>query len=266
MRRGERDHLTQRWCNEVVGPFDAMRICYPFNPDGTCSASASEVTELFHPSAAPSGASTKQLSGRFPFQGDRYGVAAEGYGSRLRLNPQVAELLTHAKELGEVLFPGRSEGPRFDFSIQFQPSTQASKITLLVDGTAIEYNNNHNDAFRPISWPGAGGEVGAKIVADTHLGEQIVHREGYWGLFRLIEEGDVDQDRRFIAVKMRVGVAKDVRFLLNPESGSGNPLFGRLRPDARLMDVFRAPRLVVPRNLFVGGMSCKSQPKGRADP
>ncbi|MCB9568801.1 MAG: hypothetical protein H6710_16560 [Myxococcales bacterium] len=260
VRRGERDLLTQRWCNEVHGPFEAMKICYPFARDGACNASASEVAELFHPkNGALWRLYEEALSGRFPFQGDRYGVAAQGYGSRLRLNPQVAELLTHAKELGEVLFPGDAAEPRFAFSILFQPSTTASKITLDVDGSLIEYNNNHRDTFRPMAWPGGGGAPGATIVADTHMGEQRAHGEGFWGLFKLLEQGDVDQEQRFIRVRMRVGAAKDVQFTINPESGLGTPLFGRLRPDARLMDVFRAPRLQVPRNLFIGGMSCPSQ-------
>ncbi|MCA9663757.1 MAG: hypothetical protein KC486_35845, partial [Myxococcales bacterium] len=260
VRRGESDQLTQRWCNEVYLPFEAMKICYPFTKDGACNASASEVAELFHPTT---GALWQlyddALAGRFPFEGDRYAVAVQGYGSRLKLNPKVADLLTRAKELGEVLFPGGAAGPTFSFSIQFQPSTTASKLRLLVDGTTFEYNNNHNDAFRPLTWPGEGGPPGAELVASIRGGEQRVRGEGFWGFFKLLETGDVHQEQRFIRVKMRVGEAKDVHFILNPESGLGTPLFGRLRPDAELMDVFRGSRLKVPSALFLGGMRCAAK-------
>lgn len=260
VRRGESDQLTQRWCNEVYLPFEAMKICYPFTEDGACNASASEVAELFHPTdGALWQLYGEALAGRFPFKGDRYEVALQGYGSRLKLNPKVAELLTHAKELGDVLFPGGAAAPTFAFSIHFQPSTTASKLRLVVDGSTLEYNNNHNDDFRPLSWPGEGGPPGAELVASIRGGEQRVQGEGLWGLFKLLEKGDVHQEQRFIRVNMRVGEAKDVSFILNPESGLGTPLFGRLRPDARLMDVFREPRLRVPSALFLGGMRCASR-------
>ena len=258
VRRGELDQITQRWCNEVVDPFDLMRACYPFTADAECQATASEVAEVFHPT---SGAIWRlydaALAARFPFQGDRYGLAAPGFGARYKPNPRVAEFLTHARELGEVLFPAGAEGPRLDLAVQFLPATGASRVALTVDGVSESYNNNSKDHPRPMTWPGRGGDQGARLVVHVLAGAQEVTGDGFWGLFKLLEKGELIQEPRFVRARFRL--AGGVELLIWPENGPGTPIFGRLRPDARPLDVFRAPRLVAPRSLFLGGKSCPSK-------
>jgi type VI secretion system protein ImpL len=257
VRRGELDQLTQRWCNEVVDPFDSMRQCYPFTAGAECQATGPELSAVFHPET---GALWRlydaSLAPRFPFQGDRYSVAPQGHSSRFKVNPKVADFLTHARELGDVLFPAGAADPRFDLAVQFQPTTGASLVALELDGVSESYNNNFNDRFRTIRWPGQ-GEPGARLTVQILAGAQEVTGDGYWGLFRLLEKGDLVQEQRFIRVRFRV--AGGVELLLSPLTGPGSPIFGRLRPDARPLDVFRAPRLVAPRGLFLGGKSCPNK-------
>ena len=267
INRGSLDELTMRWCNEVVYPFDTMRPCYPFNKGATCDVSGDEVAGLFQPQSGKLWALYNDaLAARFPFQGDRYVPAPQGYNSRVKLNPAVARFLTNARELGDVLFPAGSPGPSFSFAVQFKPLETASQITLTVDGTPISYNNSDRDRFQPITWPGQGGAPLTRLEAQIKGGLSKVEGPGFWGLYRLIEQGNVMRSGRLVVVKLLFNdrvTSAEIR--LNPQDGAGNPLFGKVRalpepgqtPEVGLMDIFRERRLAPPRQLFTSGTSCK---------
>lgn len=263
--RGALDEVSRSWCDQVVYPFDMMRVCYPFAASATCDVSRDEVAGLFQPQNGKLWALyNESLSHKFPFEGDRYVAASQGYNSRVKLNPRVATFLTHARELHEVLFPNNAPDPVFAFSVQFKPMPSASRIALVVDGVAVTYNNDNRDRFQPLVWPGAGGNAGARLEADIHSGLARTERPGDWGLFRLIEQADVTRSGQLIVVKIlfndRTNVA-EIR--LQPQQGAGNPLFGKVRPIARngdpalgLMGIFREDYLSPPRQLFHAGMTC----------
>lgn len=265
--RGNLDELSRRWCNEVVYPFDNMRTCYPFTAAATCDVSREEVTGLFQPQNGKLWALYNDaLSQKFPFEGDRYIAASQGSNSRVKLIPRVATFLTHARELYEVLFPNNAADPVFNFSVQFKPMTSATRIALIVDGVAAIYTNNDQGGFKPLVWPGAGGDAGARLEANIRSGLAHYERTGEWGLFRLLEGGDVSRSGRLIVVKIlfndRVNTA-EIR--IQPQHGADNPLFGKFRPALKagepelgLMGIFRENYLSPPRQLFEGGMTCDS--------
>lgn len=267
VNRGALDELTTRWCNEVVYPFDTMRPCYPFNKAATCDVSGDEVAGLFQPQTGKLWTLYQDALGtRFPFQGDRYVPAAQGYNSRVKLNPAVATFLTNARELGEVLFPAGSPGPTFSFAVQFKPLETASRITLTVDGTPVTYNNSDRDRFQPVTWPGTGGSPLTRLEAQIQGGTSKVEGAGFWGLFRLLEQGNITRSGRLVVAKLLFNdrvTSAEIR--LNPQDGAGNPLFGRVRalpeggaaPEVGLMDIFRERRLSPPRQLFTNGLTCK---------
>lgn len=263
INRGQLELLTERWCSDVVIPFDKMRGCYPFTRNATCNATGEEVAQIFQPQ---NGTLWKlygeELADRFPLRGDRYEPAAQGYGSRVKLNPAVAVFLTNARELGEVLFPFGATTPSFSFSIQFGSVPGAAEVQLIVDGGApVAYNNSNRDGFQSVKWPGEGSVPGVVLKARTHQGWGSLTKDGYWGIFRLFEEGDTRPSGHQLLSEFRLdGNGAHVPLRIQPSDGFGNPLFGRLRPGATLMDVFRAPRLVPPRQLFIGGKSCKPAP------
>lgn len=258
--RGQLDTLTDRWCQDVIYPFDHMRNCYPFSKVDTCEIQGEEIASIFQPQ---NGSLWKlyheALASKFPYSGDRYTTAHQGYGSRIRLDPRVAEFLTHAKEFSDVLFPLGSPGVVFNFSLQFRSLENASNISLIVDGgKPITFNNSNRDDFQAIKWPGEGGAPGARLEAATRRGAAKFERIGYWGLFRLFELGNIQRTDRVILVTYRFTEGDAVATLrIHPSDGFGNPLFGRLRDDSTPMDIFRPPRLDPPRNLFIGGKSCK---------
>jgi len=267
INRGALDELTTRWCNEVVYPFDTMRPCYPFNKAATCDVSGDEVAGLFQPQSGKLWTLYNDaLAARFPFQGDRYVPAPQGYNSRVKLNPAVARFMTNARELGDVLFPAASPGPSFSFAVQFKPLETASQITLTIDGTPISYNNSDRDRFQPMTWPGQGGAPLTRLEAQIKGGLSKVEGAGFWGLYRLIEQGNVVRSGRLVVVKLLFNdrvTSAEIR--LNPQDGAGNPLFGKVRalpepgqaPEVGLMDIFREQRLSPPRQLFTNGMTCK---------
>jgi type VI secretion system protein ImpL len=272
--RGALDEVTRRWCQEVVYPFDTMRTCYPFTAGATCDVSRDEVAGLFHPQNGKLWQLYNDaLDQRFPFEGDKYVAASQGYNSRHKLNPRVATFLTHARELHEVLFPHGAAGPTFAFSVQFKPMRSASRIAFTVDGTAIKYINNDRDRFQTLVWPGAGGDTGARAEADIRGGTAKVGNDGDWGLFRLLEKSDVSRSGRLIVVKLLFNdTDESAELRINPQEGAGNPLFGKVRPvsDGQpalgLMGIFRESYLSPPRNLFGGGMVCDALPQAAPSP
>ncbi len=262
---GNLGELTTRWCSEIVAPFDQMRICYPFSRT-TCGVSGDEVTNLFHPQKGKIWVLYgDKLSHYFPFRVDRYVAASQGYNSRLKLDPEVATFLTNARELGEVLFPGGAAAPSFAFGVQFKTFKSASRLTLTVDGASVSYNNSELNAFQRLTWPGTLGAPGARLLANIQSGDTVLTDTGYWGLFRLLERGDVERQGRLLIAKLRfTGHKEDVELRLDPQDSTGNPLLGKLRTlpmpeagqDIGLMDIFREERLSPPRRLFGGGMTC----------
>jgi type VI protein secretion system component VasK len=267
VNRDTLDELTMQWCNDIVYPFDEMRGCYPFSKGATCDVSGDEVANLFQPQSGKLWQLyVDKLQSRFPFQGDRYVPASQGYNSRVKLNPAVATFLTNARELSEVMFPGGAAAPSFAFAVQFKPLASASRITLQVDGVTVSYNNSDRDRFQAMTWPGTGGAPGAHLEATIQAGEADLDGPGYWGLFRLLEQGDVQRSGRLIVAKLRFhNVKQDAELRLDPQNGAGNPLFGKVRgqpepgaaPEVGLMGIFRANRLSPPRQLFTTGSSCR---------
>ncbi len=264
-RRRVLDELSLRWCQDVVHPFDTMRGYYPFTAGSTTDVSLEEVTALFQPQTGKLWLLYNDaLHQRFPFVGDEYVVASEGYNSRIKLNKKVAEFLTHARELHEVLFPHGAAEPIFSFTVQFKPMTSASRIAFTVDGVTAEYNNNDRDSFQRLVWPGAGNNTGARVEAHIRSGKSTAEKPGDWALFRLIEEAGVTRSGRLIIVRPLFNDRSEAAELrINPADGAGNPLFGKIRPsDGKprlgLMDIFHADFLTPPRNLFVGGTVCPS--------
>jgi type VI protein secretion system component VasK len=117
-----------------------------------------------------------------------------------------------------------------------------------------------------MSWPGQGGAPLTRLEAQIKGGISKVEGAGFWGLYRLIEQGNVMRSGRLVVVKLLFNdrvTSAEIR--LNPQDGAGNPLFGRVRalpepgqaPEVGLMDIFREQRLSPPRQLFTNGMTCK---------
>lgn len=256
---------SQRWCNEVVYPFDTMRGHYPFTSTASSDVSLAEVTGLFQPESGKLWQLYNDaLRHYFPFEGDRYVAAPQGDNPLLKLNPRVAVFLTHAREFHEIMFPNGAAEPTFAFAVQFKPIPSASNISLVVNGTAVSYSNNNRDRFQPLDWPGAGKPPGAHVEATIQGGTAKTSGDGEWGLFRLIEKADVNRDDRLIILKVRFTNHKDIAEIrINPQHGAGNPLFGKVRPatiggeaEVGLMGIFREKYLSPPRQLAQGSMIC----------
>jgi hypothetical protein len=137
---------------------------------------------------------------------------------------------------------------------------------LTVDGVPVTYNNSDRDRFQPVTWPGTGGAPLTRLEAQIQGGTSKVEGAGFWGLFRLLEQGNITRNGRLVIAKLLFNdrvTSAEIR--LNPQDGAGNPLFGRVRampaegqaPEVGLMDIFRERRLSPPRQLFTNGLTCK---------
>jgi type VI secretion system protein ImpL len=172
--------------------------------------------------------------------------------------PALLTFLTSAQEVTSALFPAGSSEPSVPFSVRIRPTPGVAMVTLDVDGQRYEYFNGPEE-WRKMVWPAQGKAPGALLRVRLAGGrEETLQQEGDWGLFRLLESGQVvgepgirDFATSFRFPSLGVSVVLDFR----PARGD-SPFFGPRRGGKpKLFTSFRSS-LAPPPSIARGSPAC----------
>jgi type VI secretion system protein ImpL len=172
--------------------------------------------------------------------------------------PALLPFLSRAQDVTTVLFPAGSSEPAVPFSVRIRPTPRVATVVFDVDGQRFEYFNGPEE-WRKFTWPGQGKAPGAMLRVRMAAGrEETLQQEGEWGLFRLIESGEIvgspglrDFTVSFPFGSLGVNIVLDFR-----PARSEAPFFGvRRSGKATLLAPFRAG-LAPPMAIGKGSPAC----------
>jgi type VI protein secretion system component VasK len=228
------DPLTQRWCTEVVWPMEALRKGYPFTPDAR-DADVDRLRELLTPGTGA--------------------IWTVSTAAGEPLDPPVAAFLTQARVVADALFHDDAFGVPLE--VAFDPPaadhTWALEVSTATATRSSPRPPEGADDWRPLTWPGEAPHFAE--VRSVGAGDSAkIHRDGTWGLVRLLESATIDTSDDGTAT-----VTWDLHAL------GKDPLTLRLRaPDSKPVGwighdplrIFGHDDLQPPRRLLVGGPQC----------
>ncbi|WPB79301.1 type VI secretion system membrane subunit TssM [Archangium violaceum] len=257
------------FCEAVAKPFNSiMANRYPFVRESMQDAPLAELSEFLRPSGGTLRKFLQQhLADDVITSGRKWTFA--NLNTRGMYRDDLLIFLDKANNLTTTLYPGDTVDPLVRFQVRVRAGTspdtapsEISSITLTIDGTDELYRNGPDNVWKPMSWPGQAGKLGAHIHVENASGATAdIDEPGEWGLFRLLERVkriEPSGDGRFFTAVWEVEdmngalVAIDFR----PER-TANPFFGLSGNNtSRLLQIFRDPGLSPPMGITRGGKGC----------
>ncbi|MFL5349072.1 MAG: type VI secretion system membrane subunit TssM [Hyalangium sp.] len=257
------------WCEAVTKPFSQlMANRYPFVRESMQDAPLAELSEFLRPSGGTLRKFVQQnLADEVVTSGRKWTFA--NLNTRDMYREDLLTFLEKSNNLATTLFPGDTVDPLVRFQVRVRAGTspdtapsEISAITLTIDGVDELYRNGPDNVWKPMSWPGQAGKLGAHIHVENASGATAdIDEPGEWGLFRLLERVkriEPSGDGRFFTAVWEIEdmngalVAIDFR----PER-TANPFFGLSGNNtARLLSIFRDPGLTPPNGIARGGKGC----------
>ncbi|WNG34326.1 type VI secretion system membrane subunit TssM [Archangium violaceum] len=257
------------WCEAVTKPFaQLMANRYPFVRESMQDAPLAELSEFLRPSGGTLRKFIQQnLADEVVTSGRKWTFA--NLNTRDMYREDLLTFLEKSNNLATTLFPGDTVDPLVRFQVRVRAGTspdtspsEISAITLTIDGTDEMYRNGPDNLWKPMSWPGQAGKLGAHIHVENASGATAdIDEPGEWGLFRLLERVkriEPSGDGRFFTAVWEIEdmngalVAIDFR----PER-TANPFFGLSGNNtSRLLQIFRDPGLTPPNGIARGGKGC----------
>jgi type VI secretion system protein ImpL len=239
LRDGATDEVARRWCSAVVKPWnDTVGRRYPFTREGE-DASLADVADFYRPGGGRLwGFYGESLKSAVPRAGDGFQFGKQLGGTSLR--PDLLPFLQHAQEVTTVLFPQGSSEPQVAFSVRVRPTPRIAAVFLEVDGQRIEYRNGPEE-WHKLTWPGKSPGASLRVRAADGQ-EEVLQRDGEWGLFRLLEAGSVKGEPRGLEFSMAFplqALGASITIDFRPVR-SESPFFGSRRGGRRLLEPFRA--------------------------
>lgn len=230
-----------QWCATVALPWRRhLASRYPFNPTGHDAALA-DVAEFFRPGGLVWGFYAESLKTEVQRSGDGFRFARQ-LGGASGFSPALLPFLAKAQEITTVLFPAGASEPTVPFTVRIRPTPRVASVVLDVDGQRFEYFNGPEE-WRKMTWPAQGKAPGAVLRVRVAGGrEETLQQEGEWGLFRLLESGQVSGQPglRDFTVGFQFP-ASGVTIVLDFRAArSEAPFFGARRGKARLFGPFRS--------------------------
>jgi type VI secretion system protein ImpL len=245
------------WCTEVVSKFEHnLKSKYPFNPSGP-DAPLADVADFYKPDGDLWKHYQAKLANEVPELGDHFEFRSK-LGGATPYYPQLLTFLKRSREITNVLFPAGAKSPLVEFEVRIRPAPGVASIVFDLDGQTIK-TQNEPDRWYPLKWPGEGKTHGATIrVRGSQNLSETIQQEGDWGLFRLLEAGQLaaSSSSRIFAVTWTLSSRRDVQitFDIKP-SRTDAPFFGTSRSD-KLLRSFRGSDVAPPHAIAQGG-GCK---------
>jgi type VI secretion system protein ImpL len=250
---------SQQWCSTVALPWRRnLGARYPFSAAGHDAALA-DVAEFFRPGGGLVwGFYNEALRAEVQRSGDGFKFVRH-LGGATGFTPALLSFLSRAQDVTTVLFPSGASDPQVPFSVRIRPTPRVASVVLEVDGQRFEYFNGPEE-WRRMTWPGEGKSPGASLRVRMAGGrEETLQQEGDWGLFRLVESGQVagepglrDFTVSFPFPSLGVSVVVDFR-----PARSEAPFFGvRRGGKARLLAPFRTA-MAPPMTIGKGAPPCQ---------
>jgi type VI secretion system protein ImpL len=259
--RGEASRdASQKWCSAVALPFRRkLAGNYPFNPRGP-DAPLADVADFFRPqTGALWGFYNEGLKSSVERAGEGFRFARQLGGGGFR--PDLLPYLKRGLEITSALYPTGAPEPSVPFKAHIRPTPGVQAVFLEVDGQKVDYRNGPEE-WVSFTWPGPAKSSGASLrVRSVDNREETLHRDGEWGLLRLLEAGVVQGDpapsaREFAVAFAMPAVGATVTIDFRP-ARSENPFFGaRSAGRARLLEPLRAGP-PVPLDIGRGGPPCR---------
>jgi type VI secretion system protein ImpL len=247
-----------KWCSDIVSPFEqSLSGHYPFNPNGR-DARIEDLDAFYRPADGllwkfTSGALTELVQANadgFGFT-PKYEKGGGLYGQGL------LEFLNHSRAISQAFYPGNGGKAKVDFSVRIHgASSKVDTTTFSVGGKQIGYQNGPL-TWQPMTWPGPDPSRGASFSVRGRAIRAGNDIEGQWGLFRLLESGEVTRSGDdTISVVWRLP-ADDVRVWIEvrPSGGSGR-LFDAPDRSARLLRLLRAGGVSAPHRIAHNQAAC----------
>ncbi|HEX5655542.1 MAG TPA: type VI secretion system membrane subunit TssM [Polyangiales bacterium] len=241
------------WCSSVVLPHArTLRDRYPFARRGQ-DAALTDLADFYRP-----GTGTLWTYYGAVLQRDLPQTGADfeprvGPGVGTHYTPELVRFLHRAQALSNALFPPRAETPRVDLEIRVRPAPGIAQVLLTVDGQLVDFHNGPERWIR-VAWPGTSDRRGASLRVRGEGIDETVVQDGEWGLFRLLEQSEVEapQGERFFSARWRLHTQHDVVVDMRP-ARSENPLVG----PKGFLELFRGPGVEVPRALTREAKACR---------
>jgi type VI secretion system protein ImpL len=168
----------------------------------------------------------------------------------------VVNFLNAANEVTTTTFQRGEESAHIEFDVLIQGAPGIKEIALTVDGEKIRYRNGP-EVWGTLTWPGE-GTPGAMVEAHGFGKDADLQREGEWGLFRLLEAGQVKklEGTRVFVVQwdFRDEGAGLINMKIRPKRVD-TPFFG-FGSSRAFMSIFRTSHLNVPRAVMMGAGKC----------
>ncbi len=247
---------SQKWCAVVVGPWRrTLAGRYPFHRDGDDAALA-DVAEFFKPSSGLVwGFYNEALRADVQRAGEGFQFARQ-LGGASGFRGDLLSFLKRANEITTVLFSANAPEVGVPFSVRIRPTPKVASVVFEVDGQRFEYFNGPEE-WRKMTWPAQGRAPGALLRVRGASGkEETLQQDGEWGLFRLLEVGQLkgepglrDFTMSFNFPALAVAVVMDFR-----PARSEAPFFGTGR-GRKLLGPFRSG-FAVPASIGKSGPPC----------
>lgn len=241
------DGLQQAWCNDVEATYvRTLSDRYPFDPDGE-DVAINDLTDFYHPESGQLWEFYESvLEAKVPRRGTEFRLATGDNPYR----PSIVEFLEASREVSVSMFPRGSKDPKVDFAVTIEGSAEVVEARFTVDGETVRYRTGPLKRHE-MTWPGE-GTPGAKLEVKGLQAKDEIHKDGEWGLMRLLEEGRVERGktgkRTFRAewdfTDEDLGT---VRIVFEAKSAD-TPFFG-LGGRKKFMRMFRTKALEPPRSI-----------------
>jgi type VI secretion system protein ImpL len=179
------------WCNKVVVPFTrSLQSKYPFQQDGP-DAPLADLADFYRPDGILWKFYQAALAADVPEDGDRRFKFSKRLGQSPSFSPQLLTFLSRSREITDVLFPPGAKDPLVEFDVRIEPAPGVASIVFEI-GDQVVRTQNEPDRWYSLKWPAEGRSQGAalRVRGPNNLSETIP-REGEWGLFRLLEVGQL---------------------------------------------------------------------------
>ncbi len=247
--------VNDAWCSRVVEPYKSgMAGKYPFRKNGD-DVALGDIAQFYRPASGTLATFfADTLSSAVSQRGNSF-TFSESLGQGSVYKGNLLKFLKRSQGISKALFPTNSATPLVKFSIRIKPTPNISSVSFSVDGQKYEYRNGP-EQWHSFQWPGDGSKMGAALRVKGAGVNEYIPSDGEWGLFRLLEDGQVlaGKGRSFTIGWQLSSVDQMVKIEFRP-ARSASPFFGP-GGKTKLLNLFRSSGVKPPSVIAQKGGRC----------